>query len=61
MFIVDKDGELKDISVHQGTKSSELNNEVLRVIKKMPRWEPGEQNGKPVRVKLILPIRFDVN
>lgn len=61
LFIVDRDGQLKNISVYQGTKYSELNNEVLRVVNKMPKWEPGTQNGKPVRVKLILPIRFDLN
>ena len=33
--------------------------EALRVLKEMPKWSPGIQNGKKVPVKLILPIRFD--
>ena len=54
-FIVEKDGSLTDIKVLRdigyGTKE-----EAIRVLKKSPRWKPGIQNGKPVRVQYSLPI-----
>lgn len=59
-FIVEKDGSLSNIVLYQGSSSSELNNEAIRIVKKMPNWEPGKQKGKPVRVKLILPIRYSL-
>ena len=56
-FIVEKDGSISDVkpilSVHPL-----LNKEAVRVVKSMPKWSPGKQNGKPVRVQLIVPIMF---
>ncbi len=34
--------------------------EALRVIRKMPKWEPGIKNGKPVKVRYVLPIMFQL-
>lgn len=54
-FVVEKDGSLTDIKVLRdigyGTGA-----EAIRVLKKSPRWAPGEQNGKKVRVLYSLPI-----
>lgn len=54
-FVVEKDGSLTDIKVVRdlgmGTGA-----EAVRVLKKMPKWEPGIQNGRPVRVAYTLPI-----
>ena len=54
-FVVEKDGSLTDIKVIRdigfGTGA-----EAIRVLKKSPRWAPGEQNGKKVRVQYSLPI-----
>ncbi len=59
-FIVRKDGSISNVSIKRG-----LNNggggcdaEALRVVKKMPDWNPGMQDGEPVNVAYTLPIRF---
>ena len=56
-FIVEKDGSISDVkpvlSVHPL-----LNKEAVRVVKSMPKWSPGKQNGKPVRVRFNLPVMF---
>ena len=59
-FIVEKDGSISDVQVVRGLNSS-LDNEAVRVIEKMPKWIPGQQNGKNVRVRFILPIQFKLN
>lgn len=60
VFIIDKDGSVTSPDIKHGSKYTELNNEALRVVKKMPKWGPGMQNGKPVKVRLIIPFRFEV-
>ena len=57
VFIVDTDGAIREASVLKGV-SEDCNNEALRVVKLMPNWRPGTQQGKPVRVKYVLPIKF---
>jgi protein TonB len=56
-FIVNKDGKIVDAVVLRGVDST-LDKEALRVINSMPAWSPGEQRGKPVRVKYTLPVLF---
>jgi protein TonB len=56
-FIVDKDGTVSDVQLEQGVYSL-LNEEALRVLKMMPAWEPGVRGGKPVKVKVYLPVVF---
>lgn len=56
-FIVEKDGLVSDVKVIKGM-SDELNNEIIRVIKTMPPWIPGTQNGKRVRVEQHLTFKF---
>ena len=56
-FIVDKDGSIKDTKVIRGVNSS-LDNEALRVINAMPKWEPGKHNGEAVSVRYTVPVSF---
>lgn len=56
-FVVWKDGTIRDIKVLRGIGMG-CDNEALRVVEKMPNWEPGEQRGKKVPVKFTLPIDF---
>lgn len=56
-FVVNKDGSITDIVVIKGVDPS-LDKEAIRVIKSMPNWKPGRLNGKPVRVRFTLPVRF---
>ncbi len=56
-FVVQKDGSLVDIKVVRGIGSG-CDEEAYRAVKAMPNWIPGEQRGKKVNVKFILPINF---
>ncbi|MCK5104802.1 MAG: energy transducer TonB [Cyclobacteriaceae bacterium] len=56
-FVVDKDGSLSDIKVVRGIGAG-CDAEVLRIIHKSPKWNPGKQRGRPVRVRMMLPITF---
>ncbi len=56
-FIVNDDGSISNISLVKGVEES-LNNEALRIISEMPRWEAGEVNNRKVPVYCILPIAF---
>ena len=56
-FIVEKDGSLTDVKVVRSLDPS-FDKEAVRIVKSMPKWEPGMWNGKPARVKFFVPIRF---
>ncbi|MDR2918973.1 MAG: energy transducer TonB [Tannerella sp.] len=56
-FIIEKDGSLSSIEVVRGITAS-LDKEAIRIIRSMPKWKPGEQRDKVVRVEYTLPIRF---
>ncbi|MES2479475.1 MAG: TonB family protein [Bacteroidota bacterium] len=56
-FMVDEDGQLKDIRIYKNVHPS-LNYESIRVIEKMPKWKPGKIEGEIVATKFILPIKF---
>jgi protein TonB len=56
-FVVNRDGTIVDIEVVRSVDPS-LDKEAVRVIKSMPKWSPGKQRGKPVRVKYTLPVNF---
>ena len=59
-FIVEKDGSISNVkpvlSVHPL-----LDTEAVRVVESMPKWSPGKQNGKPVRVRFNVPVMFKLN
>ena len=56
-FVVNKDGSIVDVEVVRAVDPS-LDKEAIRVIKSMPKWSPGKQRGKSVRVKYTLPVNF---
>lgn len=56
-FIVEKDGSISDVKPVLSVYPL-LNKEAVRVVKSMPKWTPGKQNGKPVRVRFNLPVMF---
>lgn len=56
-FIVNKDGSIVDPEVVKSVNPY-LDKEALRVISTMPKWTPGEQRGKAVRVKFTVPVNF---
>ena len=56
-FIVEKDGSLTDVKVEKSLDPS-FDKEAIRVVKSMPKWEPGMWRGKPARVKYCIPIKF---
>lgn len=56
-FVVDNDGSVKDVRVLRGIGAG-CDKEAVRVVEKMPKWAPGKQRGKSVKVQYNLPIRF---
>ena len=56
-FVVDKDGSISNPEVVRGVDAY-LDKEAIRVISSMPKWRPGVQNGKKVRVKYTVPVVF---
>lgn len=57
VFVVDEKGNLSDVKVARSVEPS-LDAEAVRVVKSMPRWNPGMQNGKAVKVRYTLPVTF---
>ena len=58
-FVVEKDGSLTDIQVVKGIGGG-CDEEAVRVLSMAPKWNPGKQRGRPVRVRMILPIMFQL-
>lgn len=56
-FTVEKDGSISNIEVMR-SPAEELSKEAVRVVQAMPKWKPGKQRGKAVRVKYVLPVTF---
>ena len=56
-FVVERDGSITDVNVIRSVDPS-LDREAVRVVKNMPRWTPGKQNGSAVRVKYQVPVTF---
>lgn len=60
-FIIEKDGTPSKIKIMDNSvRSKDLREEALRVIQKMPAWEPAELNGEKVRTKVYVPIVFSL-
>jgi TonB family protein len=58
-FAVEKDGSIAEISVVKEVQGApEFTQEAIRVFQMMPRWTPGNLNGRPVRVQLTQPVKF---
>jgi TonB family protein len=58
-FIVNKDGTISDIKIVQSVYK-ELDEEAMRLVRKMPKWESGMEDGEAVRVAFHLPIHFQL-
>jgi protein TonB len=58
-FVVNTDGSIQDVAVLKGLGFG-TDEEAMRVVKAMPKWRPGKQSGRPVRVKYNLPINFQL-
>ena len=56
-FVVERDGHITDVQVARSVDPS-LDKEAQRVVKSMPKWIPGKQNGSAVRVKYNVPVSF---
>lgn len=59
-FVVERDGSVTDVRVLRGIGGG-CDEEAVRVVQNMPRWNPGRQRGQPVRVQFNMPIRFVLN
>lgn len=56
-FVIDRDGNVTDAKVKRSV-SKELDQEALRVVRSMPKWKPGRQDGKAVNTQFTLPVTF---
>ena len=59
-FVVEKDGSVNEVKVLRSIGGG-CDEEAVRVIKGMPKWKPGKQEGKPVRVSYMMPINFKLS
>jgi len=59
-MVVEKDGTVTEVKIARGV-SDDLDAEAVRVIKLSPKWAPGTQNGRPVRVAYAVPISFTLD
>ena len=59
-FVVRKDGSVSDVSVAKSAGNLLLDNEAVRVVSSMPKWNPGTQGGKPVNVQYTIPVQFNL-
>ena len=56
-FVINTDGSICQVT-DAGSPHTDLSAEAMRAVKKMPKWKPGEQAGKKVRVRYTIPIKF---
>lgn len=59
-FVVERDGSITNVRVLRGIGGG-CDEEAIRVVSMMPRWNPGKQRGRPVRVQFNMPIRFTLS
>ncbi|HEY8937782.1 MAG TPA: TonB family protein [Cyclobacteriaceae bacterium] len=58
-FVVNTDGSIEDVHAMRGF-FADCDKEAERVVRAMPNWEPGRQEGKPVRVKCVIQVKFKI-
>jgi protein TonB len=58
-FVVNERGEIVNTEIVK-SRGASLDEEALRVVKLMPKWKPGKQNGRPVSVIYHLPIKYSL-
>ena len=59
-FVIEPDGHVSNVNVMRSLGGG-CDEEAIRVVKSMPKWKPGKQRGKPVRVSYILPVNFQLH
>jgi protein TonB len=59
VLVIEKDGNVSNVKVVHGI-SKKQDDEVIRVIKRLQKWRPGTQGGRPVRVQFVIPIDFRI-
>ena len=60
-FVINEEGSVTDVKIIRKSVNSSLDEEAIRVVKNMPKWIPGKQNGKVVKVQFTLPIVFKLD
>lgn len=56
-FVVSHKGDIADVAIERGI-SPDLDKEAMRVVRSMPQWEPGKHRGRPVNVRMIIPMKI---
>jgi protein TonB len=59
-FVINQKGEVQDVKIARGVDPA-LDKEAIRVVQGLPKWKPGSQRGKPVKVSYTVPINFQLN
>ena len=59
-FTVERNGKVTEAEILKSSGSKQLDKEALKVIKNMPRWQPGMQGDTAVRVKFVMPVKFEL-
>ena len=60
-FIIDTNGNVKDVKIARGTGYESIDNEAVRVVKSLPQFKPGRQRGQTVNVSFTVPINFQLD
>lgn len=58
-FVVEKDGEISNAKIAKSSGNEFLDAETIRLVNKMPKWKPGKLKGVPVRVRYVVPVKFE--
>lgn len=58
--VIEADGSISNVELARGVNKS-LDKEAMRLIREMPKWNPGKQRGKAIRVKYTFPVRFKLD
>ncbi len=59
-FVINQRGEVENVKIARGVDPA-LDKEAIRVVQSLPKWKPGSQRGKPVKVSYTVPINFQLN
>ncbi len=59
-FVIEKNGDVSSVEVARSSGSAILDSAVVAHVRLMPAWKPGTQQGKPVRVEYVVPIKFNL-
>ena len=58
-FVVERDGSATAVEIYKSVDPA-LDKEAVRVVKSIPKWKPGKQQGKAVRTRYVIPIVFSL-